>query len=329
MLPDCLQEIPAMHIKYAAICLILLSTSACYADRNEDVESVRAMLLQNMSKPDAKEKLPADVMAEYVSIIKNDSTPIPPDQIDKVFATQDSGSNSVIRRQAYITAIMFRERDDQKTITAYFGKLNAHEQVMVVGSLTTIYNKFITSDYLPLVQTGLRNAICDYKSGSKKSPRPKDSSLTIAQDWISVAAKTENPKAGEVLREIIEKEVGCDNSLRFNLSSAAISRMGSDALPIARWYFPDYAWKPIEISAFAKYLRKYDDPASFGTMMNEKEVALREALEAMNPNYNPVSKKILEKRVEELNEGMKKYGTKPAAINNADEKPTKESSDKK
>ncbi len=314
-----------MRNQIISFLLFWILAGQLYADSREDAaEKLRSGILRKMSNADATKQIPLPVLKEYTAIIGDDSAPISEQTLNDLFDRAEATGEKAIRRELYLTALLFRERDKPEKVLVLYDKLTPDERALVFGGLLTTFKPFINQNYLPLALVGLRSAIKDADSAEKKGVFKRSYAL-VAYEWVGLVAKTENAKAAEELKNIFAKEVPYipNANFRFNLCSTAISTMGSDALPIAKWYFPEYAWKPQEIAVFAKYLRKYDDSASFGAMANEKEVALRESLEAMNPNYNPASKKTTERITRELNEGA----AKPTELQ--DIKPTKESSDKK
>jgi hypothetical protein len=280
------------------ILTIINIASFAYGDMKDDkVEEIRNDLITRVLVQQKKENIPSDIVEQYIAIIRDDSSLFPIKEMERSFNNIPSTREQHIRRMMFLMAILFRERDNQKTVMAFIGKFTDEDYGIVIGSLSTFYKPLINRDYLPFLLKILNSTIKDAENMADNYPTSKDETKMIefakkqggademAIECLELVVLTEHENAGPEVKKILERYVR-RSDFRFNLVSVAISRMGVDALPIAEWYFREFAWRPFNIAILARYLRKYDNPTTVDSLLRNKQETLQESLSALNPKYD-------------------------------------------
>jgi hypothetical protein len=284
-----------MKMIFSAVVIFGVCISCHAEEKNKEIEHIRSVLLK--VTPEQKQKIPSNIVAEYLDLIRDDSKSIAEEKINRLFTNIPTTLEQRFQRYALVEVLLFRERDNQKTLNSLFDKLTMEERVTIVGLLSTLEKSFINRDYLPFLLKGFTQAIKDAEtiaenrsvSSNKneilKSTEKQGGADEMAIQWLRLVALTENPDAGPAVKNIIERHVR-RTDFRFNLVAIPIAHMGADALPIARWYFEEHAWHPFQIAVVARYLRKYDNPSTSSAYVENKKARLQECMLATNPDYD-------------------------------------------
>lgn len=265
----------------AVFCLVvaLFSAVSFAGDKEERDEAVRRDLLERVKKQQEQAGIPPEIVKEYVTIVSDDSSDLDLAKICDALKTPVANRQDRLRRLAYVTALLFRERENPQLLTECFDSLTGEERLTIVALLSTTFKEYVNKNYLPLTAKGFIVAVSDAESGRMKTGPDQPAKDDMVLSWVDLLALS-GRGADTVVLEALKYRVQSPD-LRFNIVARSMTRMRQEAVPLAEWYFQRYAWQPFEVETIGTFLKKYTEiPAQEG-LFGGKLAAIRKSQEAL------------------------------------------------